>query len=124
VFLGSVLDSRSLYLVEGLTLLVKQSPGDRVERYQYQPGRFLYESPLPLPPAMRFWLVFLPIAHSYTTVADFSDFERRLVIPKAAELSLEWQIQAPRPVPGVPQAKFWTGTLRSNEVRFPEQCQP
>jgi len=123
VFLGYVLVSRSLHLVEGLMLLVKQNPGDREERYQYQPGHFLYESPVPLPPAMGYWLEFLPIAKSYTTVADFSDFERRLVIPKVAKLSLEWQIYAPPPhVPGA--GEFWTGTLRSNEVRFPEQCKP
>jgi hypothetical protein len=117
--LGFVL-SGHIYIANGLTLLMKQSPGDRVGRYEYRSRRY--------PPAgssnVTDWLAPLPIATSYTTVADFSNFEG-LAIPKAAELSLEWEIKAPPRYPAEVQlGKFWIGTLRSNEVRFPEQCKP
>ena len=117
--LGSVL-SGHIYMANGLTLLMKQSPGDRVGRYEYRPRRCLSA----ISGNLTDWLAPLPIATSYTTVADFSDF-RGLAIPKAAELSLEWEIQAPpHHTVEVQLGKFWIGTLRSNEVRFPEQCKP
>jgi hypothetical protein len=117
--LGSV-KSGHIYMTNGLTLLMKQSPGDRVGRYEYRPRRSLTAGSGNLTD----WLAPLPIATSYTTVADFSDFGG-LAIPKAAELSLEWEIQAPPHYPAEVQlGKFWIGTLRSNEVRFPEQCKP
>ena len=105
----------------GLTLLVKETPGDQVDRYQYRPRRY----PWAISGAVTDGLAPLPLGTSYTTVADVSDF-RNLVTPKAAELSLEWQIQAPHAAVGnaVLLANFWTGTLRSNDVRFPDQCKP
>lgn len=119
--LGSVVSGR-IYMVHGLTLLVKQGGGDRQDRYQYHPRRY----PAGFSGSLTDWLAPLPIATSYTTVTEVSDF-LGLVIPKAAELSLEWQIEAPHfkeaPLNKLLN-KFWTGTLRSNEVRFPEQCNP
>jgi hypothetical protein len=119
VSLGSALSGR-IYMVYGLTLFVKQNPGDRLGRYQYRPRRY----PAAVSGSLTDWLAPLPIATSYTTIADFSDFGG-LEIPKAAELSLEWEIQAPPHHTVEAQlGKFWIGTLRSNEVRFPEQCRP
>jgi hypothetical protein len=117
--LGFVL-SGHIYMANGLTLLMKQGPGDRVGRYEYRSRRY--------PPAgssnLTDWLEPLPIATSYTTVADFSNFGG-LAIPKAAELSLEWEIPVPPHHTLEAQlGKLWIGTLRSNVVRFPEQCKP
>jgi hypothetical protein len=117
--LGSVL-SGHIYMANGLTLLMKQSPGDRVGRYEYRPRRY----PAAISGNLTDWLAPLPIATSYATVADFSDFGG-LAIPKAAELSLEWEIPVPpHHTLEARLGKLWIGTLRSNEVRFPEQCKP
>jgi hypothetical protein len=97
---------------------VKQRGSDRLDRYPYHPRRY----PAGFSGSLTDWLAPLPIATSYTTVAEVSDF-LGLPVPKGAVLSLEWQIQAPQ-MKEAPLYKFWTGTLRSNEVRFPEQCNP
>jgi hypothetical protein len=115
--LGSVLSGR-IYMVDGLTLLVKWNAGERMGRYEYHPRRY----PSFISGALTDWLAPLPIETSYTTVADVSDFGS-LVISKTADLSLEWLIQPPRIQKGALMSRLWTGTLRSNEIRFPEQCE-
>jgi hypothetical protein len=108
-------------MVDGLRLDVRARGDGAQKTYFYKPRYY----PAGIAGSFGDWIEPLPRETSFSLSAaapDFWDRANRLqTFPQASDLWLEWTLHGPRA--GAILLDSWSGELRSNTLRFSEECQ-
>jgi hypothetical protein len=124
LLLGAVLGNGKKYMLNDLRLLVNSTTEPPSEHW-YWPRNY----PSAIGGRLDEWIEPLPARASYVMSVTPGDFlgdsigaKRRLdVLPRRAEMWLRLIVREPREQ-GIRLLTYWTGTLVSNRIRFPEDC--
>lgn len=120
LLLGAVLGNGRTYLLNGLVLHIRESRDQQLNRYEYWPR---YYPTGGMGGGVGEWIQPIPVHGSFTMTADAEEFMRRFRRSPyfAGELFLELEVKQPQTT-GLRVLTLFTGTLRSNQIRVPEQC--